>query len=137
MKTIPAVIFAVLITAVIGVVMFMIGANALLNKNSVPISNSPNTTTTNVSAAVSTQDQQTIQQMQNLINQYQARDKQYQSELNDAAQRLSQANQQLDQTNQQLETYVQLINELQNFGVIRITNDGRVLIRGGSGNGGG
>ncbi len=137
MKTFPAVIFAVLITAVIGVAMFMIGANALLNKNSVPVSNSPNTTTTNASAAASTQDQQTIQQMQNMINQYQARDKQYQSELNDAAQRLSQANQQLDQANQQLNTYVQLINELQNVGVIRITNDGRVMIRGGDGNGGG
>jgi uncharacterized protein YlxW (UPF0749 family) len=133
MKTFPAIIFALLITAVIGVAMFMIGANALFNQNNVPVSNSPNTT--NVSAASSTQDQQAITQMQDLINQYQTREKQYQSELNDAAQRLNQANQQLDQTNQQLQSYVQLLNELQNVGVIRITNDGRVLIPGGGGGG--
>jgi peptidoglycan hydrolase CwlO-like protein len=127
MKALPAILFALAITALVGVSMFAIGGNAILNPKSVPVTNSP---TTNVSLSNSSQDQQQLQQMQQLITQYQQREKQYQSELTDAAQRLNQANQQLDQTNQTLTAYQQLVQALQARGLIQINGDGSVFIRG-------
>jgi peptidoglycan hydrolase CwlO-like protein len=126
MKALPALFFALVITMVIGASMLVIGSNALFNKNSVPVLNSPNTT--NVSAAIPSSNQQTVEQMQQLITQYQAREKQYQTELNDAAQQLSQANQQLNQYSQMMDSVQRLLNELQRRGIITITNDGQILI---------
>jgi septal ring factor EnvC (AmiA/AmiB activator) len=128
MKAMPAILFALAITAVIAISMFAIGSNAIVNPSTVPVSNSPNTAP-GASASV----QQQIDQMQKLINQYQSREQQYQSELSQAAQQLNQVNAQLNQASQSLQMYQQLVQELQNAGVIRITNDGRVFIsRGGN-----
>ena len=141
MKRLPALLFALATTAVIGIAMFAIGVNALFNKNSIPVLDS--TGVSSVSAASLPADQQQGQQMldqlQQLVNQYQDREKQYQAQLNDAAQKLDQANQQLDAANQQINeasqmisSYQNLLQELQRRGLIRITNDGRILIQRGS-----
>jgi esterase/lipase len=126
MKALPALFFALVITLVIGASMLAIGSNALFNKNSLPVLNSPKTT--NISAAVPSANQQTVEQMQQLITQYQAREIQYQKELNDAAQQLSQANQQLTQYSQMMDSVQRLLNELQRRGMITITNDGQITI---------
>ncbi len=122
MKIIPALLAALVITVLVGAGILVVGANALFNPNTVPVSNSPQA----VSAAGSNQpvsalNQQQIQQLQNLVQQYQQREKQYQSQLNTAAQRINQAN-------QQLQSYQQLISSLQQAGVIRSTADGQVMV---------
>jgi uncharacterized protein YlxW (UPF0749 family) len=87
MKILSALFFALVTTVIIAVTMLVIGGNALLNKNSVPILNSPAAAAIPKSAdAASTNLQQQVDQMQQLINQYQDREKQYQAELQQAAQ---------------------------------------------------
>jgi hypothetical protein len=63
-------------------------------------------------------DQASIDQLQNLVEQYQARELQYQTELQQAAD-------QLNQTNAELQ---QVVNTLQESGVIQITQDGRIFL---------
>ena len=103
MKAFPAIIFGLIITAAIGATMFIIGSNALLNQNSVAVTNAPASASANVNAAPasSSADVQQLKQMQQLINQYQTRENQYQQELQQAAKRLNDANAQLTQANQQ------------------------------------
>ena len=142
MKPFPAILAALLITAVIGVSMFAIGGNALLNKNNVPMLNSP-AGVTDVSAASTSSTaplptdltQQQMAQMQQLISQYQDREKQYQDQLSQAATQLNQANQQLAQANQDLQVYQQVLTALQQRGIIRITSDGQILLPRGLGGG--
>jgi len=147
MKALPAILFALGITVVLALGMLVVGGNALLNQNTVPMANSPTTTvsandpaspgsgpTADTNPALQT-DQQEIIQLQALITQYQAHEKQYQSELTDAAKRLSDANQQLDQANQQLsqssqavQNLQQILVQLQQAGVIRINRNGQISI---------
>jgi hypothetical protein len=147
MKAFPALLFALAITAIIGIAMFIVGGNALLNQNTAPVLNAPpagasgSSNASDPPAASSAQggsdpqlaaDQQQIAQMQNLINQYQAREKTYQTELKQAAQKVSDANAQLAQANQQLQVFQQVMQALQERGIIRITQDGTIeLLQGG------
>jgi peptidoglycan hydrolase CwlO-like protein len=121
MKKLSALIAAFIITGVIGFAMFSIGANALTNKNTLPVTNSP--TSTGASSASSTPGatQAQIQQMQQVINQYQTRDEQYQQQLNELMQ-------QVNQDNAQVQAYQQLLLELQQRGVIIIRSDGTILV---------
>jgi septal ring factor EnvC (AmiA/AmiB activator) len=136
MTALSAILFALAMTVVIGGSLFAIGGNALLNKNTVPLTNAPGVT--NVSAAdVSTPDQQQLAQLQQLVGQSQSREQQYQTELNQAVERLNQANQQLTQANTQLNqdnqainSYQQLLSQLVNAGVITISSDGHVYLGG-------
>ncbi len=149
MKTFPAILFALATTAVIAFSLFAVGANALLNKNSTPVLNSPGVSAVSaassqvdsqaVSAAADQQAQQQMQDQLNqrnqLVSQYQDREKQYQAQLKDAAQKLDDANNQLAQANQQIEqasqmvtSYQNVLSELQRRGLIRITSDGRILV---------
>jgi methyl-accepting chemotaxis protein len=139
MKAIPAVLFALAITGVIGIGMLLIGGNALFNPNTVPVVSAAaadsSSATTKQAVAVSASNQQ-MADMQALIQQYQQREKQYQTQLNEAAQRLNQANQQLSQANQQInqanqsaQSYQQILSELQRRGIIRIDQDGNIFIR--------
>lgn len=137
MKTIPALIAAFGITAVVAVAMLLIGANALFNPNAVQILNSPNkaaaasvvdaasstTSTVNTSAIA-----QQNAQLHALVKQYQDREKQYQTELNQAAQQVTQANQAASQASQAAQGYQNILAQLQQMGVIRITNDGRIQV---------
>ncbi len=119
MKIFPGLIASLLITVLIGAAMFLVGGNALLNPNTVPVSNSPQAVSAAANNAQANQPQ--VQQLESLVQQYQQREQQYQTQLNTAAQRLNQAD-------QQLQSYQQLIDALQQQGVIRITSNGQVLI---------
>lgn len=117
MKRLEAIIAAAIITGLVALSMLLIGINALINPNSVAVSDSPASTALN--ATNTNVDQAQVTQWQNLIAQYQGREKQYQA--------------QLAQANTQLRQYQQLLGELQRAGVIQITSDGRILLNRGSG----
>jgi septal ring factor EnvC (AmiA/AmiB activator) len=121
MKKLPALIAAILTTLAIGLVMLVIGFNAIFTtakaQAAAPADASSLVTTSNSSGA-------TIQQLNARIAEYQAREQQYQDQIN-------QLNTSLQQTNGQLMQYQQLVTALQANGLIQITQDGQVFIRGG------
>lgn len=139
MKTLPALLFALGITAVVAVAMVIIGSNALVNPNTIPITNSPSSS--NVAAASFNSSSQAsdpaaasqtvqLQQLQALVTQYQDREKQYKSELNQSIQQLNDANSQLQQANAEIQQFQQLLQVMQQRGLIRITSDGQIYLRG-------
>ena len=115
-----ALLSALIITVCIGSGMFLIGANAFLNKNGVPVASSPAQAT--ATAQIQSAEQAQIQQLQDLVSQYQSREAQYQSELQTAGQNLQQANDQIRQ-------YQMVLLALQNRGYIQIDEDGRIFVR--------
>ncbi len=134
MRNLTALLASFLITGTTAVVMLAIGGNALVNKNTVPMSDSPAGTAQGTAAGVSsaalragpsgaTADTEAAQlnQLTDLIKQYQQREQQYQSQLDQVSQQLSQAS-------SQIQSYQQLLLALQSQGVIVITQDGRILI---------
>jgi hypothetical protein len=127
MKSLPAILFALGMTAVVVVAMLVIGGNALANTNTTPVTNSPNTSAV-ANASFSSSDQAQLTQLQQLVSQYQDREKQYQQELADAVTRLNDANTQLQDANTQLQQYQQLVQLLQQRGIITITSDGQVML---------
>lgn len=119
-KHYTALLTAFAITLCIGAGMFLISAGALLNKNGVPVADSPAAAT--ATAEVKTAEQAQIQQLQSLVNEYQTREVTYQNELSTAGQNLQQATDQLRQ-------YQMVLLALQNRGYIMISSDGRITIR--------
>jgi flagellar motor protein MotB len=139
MKRLQGLIAATFITALVAVGTVGIGVNALSNPNSVAVSNSPasnslasNSLASNSPAqaaqvsskAATDQTSAEIDQMQNLIKQYQSREQQYQTEIKSLSQKLSDANATADQARQ-------ILDALQQRGIIQITQDGRIFLRGG------
>ena len=118
-KHITAFFAALLITVVVGLGMFVIGGNAALNKDGLPVLNSPVTSRT---SNVSLNSQSQVEQLQNLVAQYQQREQQYQNEL-------SAAQQQLDQASGTLQQYQELFQFLVQRGVIQVDQNGRVIVR--------
>src|SRR5512138_3493830 len=94
-KHFTALLTAFAITIFIAGGMFLVSANALLNKNGIPVANSPADAT--ATAQVTTAEQAQVQQLQSLVSQYQSREAQYKTELNTAGQQLQQANDQIRQ----------------------------------------
>jgi TolA-binding protein len=126
-KPIIAALLALLMTACVGAAIFAIGGAAVLNKNSVPVSNSASAGgTTAVISAPQTTNQ--VAQLQNLISQYQDREKQYQQREQQLQNQLSQTNAQLQEAQQTVQQAQMLLQALQQRGVIRVTNDGRIFI---------
>lgn len=121
MKTFSALIAAFFITAIIGIAMFGIGSNAILNPNTMPVKNSQTSSVNSAGTGTQTSTQSQVQQLQERINQYQSRDQQYQAQLN-------QLIQQVNQDNNQIQAYQSLLQELQRRGVIFIRRDGTILI---------
>lgn len=144
MKKLPAIIATFVTTLVVGVIIFLIGMNALFNPNSVQASNSPTDPAASTSAATSSQDKNIsanssaaasaqaaqIQQLQSRINEYQTREKTLTSNL-------QQSQQQLQQAQQQLSQYQQVLQQLQQIGLIRIGQDGTIMLGRGGFRGGG
>ena len=131
MKRIQGLIAATFITGIVAVGMVGIGANAISNPNSVAVSDSPAKTAQTAQAAsgaatsaASDQTTAEINQLQSLIKQYQSREQQYQTEIKSLSQKLSDANAVADQAQQ-------ILQALQERGIIQITQDGRILLRGG------
>jgi hypothetical protein len=119
-KHYTALLAAFVITICLAAGMFLISANALMNKNGVPVANSPAEAT--ATAQIKSAEQAQVQQLQDLVAQYQTRETQYQSELQTAGQDLQQARDQVRQ-------YQQLLLALQERGYIRIDSSGQIFIR--------
>jgi len=118
-KQYTALLVAFAVTICMGAGMLLVSGSALLNKNGLPIANSPAQAT--ATAEVKTAEQAQLQQLQSLVTEYQTREVKYQSELSTAGQQLQQANDQLRQ-------YQMLLAALQNRGIINIDQSGRVSI---------
>jgi peptidoglycan hydrolase CwlO-like protein len=124
-RYVAAFVAAMVITLCVGLVPLAISVNAFTNKNTAPLKDSPSSV--NISDPSSgSQDQ--VAQLQNLVNQYQSREQQYQQREQQYQSRLATAQQQLDQANQNLQQYQQLVIYLQNVGLIRIDQSGRISI---------
>jgi TolA-binding protein len=126
-KPFMAVLIALLVTACVGASMFAIGGAALVNKNGVAASNSP-VQASNASAATISQQADQVAQLQSLISQYQDHEQQYQQREQQLQQQLAQANSQIQQDQQTLQQVQMLLGALQQRGLIRLTNDGRIVI---------
>ena len=115
MKRKQALVAAALITALLAFGLLAVGVNAVFNPNSVPVSNSPAAAASVSGSTVNGSDAQAqIERLTSLIAQYQARESQYQSQLNQAENQV-----------QQLQS---ILIQLQRAGVIRIQNDGTILL---------
>ncbi len=133
MKRLQGLIAATFITGIVAVGMVGIGVNAISNPNSVAVSDSPSNTaqtaqtaqaaSSAATSAASDQATAQINQLQNLIKQYQSREQQYQTEIKSLSQKLSDANATADQAQQ-------ILQALQERGIIQITRDGRIFLRG-------
>jgi biotin-(acetyl-CoA carboxylase) ligase len=124
MKRLQGLIAATFITALVAVGTVGIGVNALSNPNTVAVSNSPAQAAQVSTAAAPDPSAAQIEQMQKIINQYQSREQQYQTEIKSLSQKLSDANATADQARQ-------VLDALQQRGIIQITQDGRIFLRGG------
>src|SRR4030043_1284633 len=115
MKHVSAVITAILITAVIGLAIMVIGVSALTNTNTVPLQNSPNSaltannlSTVGSSAAQSASSSSDVQQLQQQVSDLQS---------------------QVDQANQAIQQYQSLFVALQQRGLIQIDQNGNIYLR--------
>jgi hypothetical protein len=118
-KQYTALLVAFAVTFCMAAGMLLVSGSALLNKNGLPVANSPAQAT--ATAVAKSAEQVQLQQMQNLVAEYQTREAKYQSELSTAGQQLQQANDQVRQ-------YQMLLAALQNRGVISVDASGRVSI---------
>ena len=118
-KQYTALLVAFEVTICMGAGMLLVSGSALLNKNGLPVANSPAQAT--ATAEVKSAEQAQIQQLQSLVAEYQTREVKYQTELSTAGQQLQQATDQLRQ-------YQMLLAALQNRGIISIDASGRVSI---------
>jgi hypothetical protein len=125
-KQFGALLAAILITGAIVLSMFVVGANAMTNKNGTPVSNSPvavAAAASTTASSSSTSDQALIAQLQAQVAQYQTRDQQYQAALNTD-------NQQLTQAASQQQMIQQLLTYLQQRGIITIDSQGNIYVNG-------
>jgi predicted PurR-regulated permease PerM len=126
-KSVMAVLVAFLITSCVGAAIFAVGGAALFNKHGTVTANSPSQqTTTSISNPVS-QTSQTAQ-LEGLIAQYQDREKQYQQREQQLQSDLAQANSQIQSDQQIIQQTRMLLAALQQRGIIRVTEDGRIFI---------
>lgn len=122
-KQFVALLAALSMTALLGVLMLVIGAVAFFNTQGTPVSNSKVQ-----SAQVSLPPQEQIRQLQSQIAQYQARDKEYQAREQQYNQQLAQDNAQLAAAQQQVQQIQQLLSALQQRGLITVTREGQIFI---------
>ena len=138
MKQFSAIIAALLITGIVGSAMVIVGGNALINKNSVPVLNSFSGSQGTIQAASSSgqdaaqtqaqADAQTLANAQQEINQLQTALGQYQTRLNQAVTQLNQNNTQIAQYQAEIQQVQNLLSQMQNAGLITITSNGQILI---------
>ena len=119
-KQYMALLAAFAITLCMGAGMLLVSGSALINKNGIPVADSPAAAT--ATAQAKTAEQAQIQQLQSMVTEYQTREVKYQSELQSAGQDLQRANNQMQQ-------YQLLLMALQNRGYINIEPNGQITIR--------
>ncbi|HSB88895.1 MAG TPA: hypothetical protein VLD63_02595 [Anaerolineales bacterium] len=124
MKRLLPFIAAFLVTGTLACGAMVVGVAAAVNPNGVPAADSPSAMAPQANNAPGQAVDQ-IAQLQALVRQYQDRETQYRD--------------QLSQAQATIDNYQQILTELQQVGVLRITSDGRILVRGpvGRGDGGG
>ena len=125
-KQFMAILAALFITACVGASIFAIGGTALINKNTGTLSDSSTQVTVISDSNLSQLDQ--VAQLQDLVSQYQAREQQYQQREQQLKDQLAQANAQNQQDQQLLQQVQTLLGALQQRGLIRVSNDGRIFI---------
>lgn len=125
-KQVMAVLFALVITACIGLPIFAVGGAALLNKNGTAVSDAPPQGAVVSDSNIPQQDQ--VAQLQDLISQYQDHEQQYQQREQQLQEQLAQANAQIQQDQQMVQQIQMLMGALQQRGLITITPNGRILI---------
>ena len=111
MKHASALLAALVITAIIGLGIFVIGVNALANKNTVPIQDTPNS-----ASAVTTNSNTTADPSSSTTN------------VQQLQQEVSTLQSQLNQENQILQQYQSLIQVLQQRGIIVIDRSGNIFL---------
>ncbi len=121
-KKIPAFVMALGMTLLIGIATLAVSANALGNRNVVPLQGSAT-----VVQATST-DTSNALQLQDLVSQYQEREKQYQARELQYNQELQQAAQQLNDARGQIQQYQSILVALQSAGVISVDQNGQIFI---------
>ena len=120
-KYVTAFIVATITTLTVITGLLLIGGAVYTNQNGTPIQLDVSTTT---NSDTSMQD---VTQLQSLVLQYQQREKEYQLREQQYQQQLASANQQLQIDQEQLQQVNRLLIELQQRGVITVS-DGRVFI---------
>ncbi|MBE0697832.1 MAG: hypothetical protein IH586_13000, partial [Anaerolineaceae bacterium] len=118
--TIPALIAGIITSALIVLMMLVVGVNLLLNPNIVAEASAPGDPAAALTSG-SSSDLAQVQQLQARIAEYQARENQYQSQLNQLETNLQQANDTLQQ-------YQQLVDTLQQIGIIRVDANGQIML---------
>lgn len=120
MRKTPALVAAFMITALVGILMLVVGGSALLGQKTPVVS-----AVSDAVQASSGEATAQIVQLQARIAEYRAREQQWQ-------QRLDQAQAQTSRVSAELQQYQKLVSALQQMGVITIDNNGQVLVsRGG------
>ncbi len=115
-KHLSAVLTALLITAVIGMGIFVIGVNALTNKNTVPMQNTPSSSVASTNGNTASDPPATTTNVQQL------------------QQEVSTLQSQLNQDNLVIQQYQSLLQALQQRGIITIDQNGNIYIPNGFGN---
>ncbi len=114
-KHLGALITALVITAVVGMGIFVIGVNALTNKNTVPMQNTPSSAVTsgsNNTAANPAASTTNVQQLQQEVSTLQS---------------------QLNQADQVIQQYQSVLQALQQSGVITVDQNGNIFLNRGVG----
>jgi len=114
---------AFLVTGTLACGALVVGVAAAVNPHGVRAADSPSAIAPQANEANGTPGQAAdqIAQLQALVRQYQDRETQYRD--------------QLSQAQATIDNYQQILTELQQVGVLRITSDGRILVRGPVGQG--
>jgi hypothetical protein len=126
-RPLPAVLAAMGITLVVGVALFIVGANAVFQPVRAQAAADPaaGTTAANQAAAPDSQMlaayQEREKQLTDRINEYQQREQQL-------AEQLKQVTQERDSALGQAQQYQQILQQLQQAGVIQIDDDGQIFL---------
>jgi TolA-binding protein len=115
MKHVSAIITALVITAIVGLGIMVIGVSALANTNTVPLQNSPNASLTGntLSSASSSSAAQSASSSQDVLQ---------------LQQQVSDLQSQLDQANQAIQQFQSLLMVLQQRGAIQIDRNGNIYL---------
>jgi len=110
-KSISALVAAVLVTSLLGGVMFLIGRDAF----------GTSTAKAEAAAAATPVTADTVAQYEQIIKQYEARETQYQAQI-------AQATDQINTANQQIQQFQSVLQQLQNTGLITVGGDGNITV---------
>ncbi|GAB4398107.1 MAG: hypothetical protein OHK0031_17860 [Anaerolineales bacterium] len=122
-KQFVALLTALSMTALLGMVMLVIGVVAFFNSQGAPLANNKAQ-----AAQVALSPQEQIIQLKEQVAQYQAREKEYQAREQQYNQQLAQANAQAIAAQQQVQQIQQLLSALQQRGLITVTREGQIFI---------